>query len=169
MLHVHDDAPSMASQETKVIVVPSYGKDVSKCVALDLIAAKKVTHAFKNYYGVEFHVTEGLLARCAEFNQDSSSRLSAFMLRYPALLFQSAAKSDLVLHLDCGHGFCGLVAMKLGYTNTIFADTREDVLQEVVWPNILMNSGENAGSARCVVSSNWVALSEYLSDPGPNK
>lgn len=160
-------ADKLSARDEKINILPDYGKDVSVSEALD--ASANITFTRQCLYGIETKVTHTSIQRRLDDSKDISSRLAALLRRYPKLLHFALTKSEIVLNLDCGYGFCGIAALQLGYSNVIFVDTRADILCEAVWPNIVMNCSDNIASVRCVVSNNWVALSEYLSDPGHNK
>lgn len=156
-----------SAREAKIIIIPDYGKDVTVDEALE--GKLEIAYLLQHIHTREFKVTRGALRWHTEYIQDASSRLASFILQYPAMLKKYLATSEIVLHLDCGHGFCGIAALQLGYEKVIFVDTSADVVKGVVWPNIVMNCGDKAIQARCIASSNWIGLSEYLSDPGHNK
>lgn len=154
-------------REQKPIVLPNYGRDISIGEAID--SASNVKYTATTTLGIEFKIANDTDQSNTEHSKEISLRLAAFLLYYPNMLHGSLSMSDIVLNLDCGSGICGIAALQLGYTNVIFADPHEGVVRHAVWPNIWMNCEDKLVHSRCISSANWVALSEYLSDPGPNK
>lgn len=147
---------------------PDYGRDVSVFECRNC-AREDGSHRVHCIDDKCFIVSRDIGSSSLQESSNSALSLSAFLFQNRDSLLEAAPIRDSVLHLDCGHGFCGMTALQLGYYNVIFADVSNDLLKEVVWPNIKMNCDEQVPNARCVVSSNWVALSEYLSEPGEDK
>lgn len=150
---------------SKLIIIPDFGTDVFRLEACE----PDVNESIQLPIGREamFHVVDKLTSNGDV--RENSTRFAELMFRFPKLFRVLGSQTDHVLDLDCGYGFRGIASIRLGFSNVIFVDSNMPVMKEVVWPNILLNCGENVSGVRCVVSTNWVALSEYLSDPGENR
>lgn len=44
-----------------------------------------------------------------------------------------------VLELGCGHGFPGIICLKNKNVSVVFSDLNREVIDEITWPNILLN------------------------------
>lgn len=157
----------VAQWDAKPVNAPVYGRDVSLHEALD--GANSFDYVLQSMGGINLQVSRRMAPSAADGHSSSASRVALLILNSPNTLFYYVTRSSRVLNLDCGFGFSGIAAHQLGYSNLVLTDVSAEHMRGVVWPNIVMNCSENVANVRCVVSSNWVALSEYLSDPGPNK
>lgn len=150
---------------SKHIIQPDYGTDISRFEA----CAPDYKRSIQLSVGREMRylVVDKLVSTRASC--DSSIRMAELLLGAPTLLRILHHHTSQILDLDGGYGFCGIACMRLGFAYVVFVDSNMSAIKEVVWPNIVMNCGENVSGARCLVSNNWIALSEFLSDPGENK
>jgi hypothetical protein len=69
-----------------------------------------------------------------------------------------------VIELGCGHGFPGVAALKLGYTQVVFSDYNAEVINSVTWPNVVLNCQDiSLTDVRCF-SGDWDSLPEKIID-----
>lgn len=158
--------PGIAARDVKQAAVPVYGTDVSVTQAMQ--QSNTFDYTTLSIYDIDLHVARDTLC-VIDAARDASCRVAAFLLNCPNILLQTVDKGDNVVNIECGDGFVGIAALQLKFTHVIFADLSIASMRDVVWPNVVMNFGNDVSHVRCVASANWVALSEYLSDPGPNK
>jgi predicted nicotinamide N-methyase len=70
-----------------------------------------------------------------------------------------------VLELGCGHGLPGLACLLQGAQQVIFSDLNYQVLEDVTWPNILLNCRDTEADKmhRCqCIGGDWSALTTKL-------
>lgn len=161
-----NDKP-LLGRDSKQIVPPIYGCDISSLESTT--DSTKLASTDLTMHGVKLHLTEGMKQSYDKCTIDSSCNLATFLLHYPAIVQLSVPPKEIII--ECGPGFSGIAALHLGYQNVMFAATSADIVRNALWPNIILNCTGTCevAHARCIASSNSVALSEYLSDPGPNK
>lgn len=80
-----------------------------------------------------------------------------------------------ILELGCGHGLPAITMLLNGYDHVTFTDLNEDVIEDVTWPNILLNcssllnntnsnedKSDNEDNKIQCFSGDWKALSQEL-------
>lgn len=163
------NAMSALIEDNSQYVPPMLGRDVP--VPEHCNNPNTLPHSELRALGTEFKVTSALALEETIACKEPSFKLSAFMLRRLKDRQQHLQHTELgnVLHLDCFAGFAGIAAMLIGYRHIVFADVNPQLLTNVTWPNIVLNSPYEYSKARCVECPNWIALSEHLSRPGERK
>ena len=110
-------------------------------------------------YGGGYKVWECSLDLC-RFVLDSGK-----MQRYKSI------RGGRVLELGCGHGLPGLAAyIGLGAANLILTDLNREVIEDVTWPNVLLNcrSAEESNAVRCI-SGDWADLKRALDNANEDR
>lgn len=83
----------------------------------------------------------------------------------PSMSTSSSLKNRTVLELGCGHGLPGLACLLQGAQQVTFSDLNYQVLEDVTWPNILLNCRDMAADKvhRCqCIGGDWSAFMTQL-------
>jgi predicted DNA-binding protein len=74
----------------------------------------------------------------------------------------SSTSLETFLELGCGHAIPSIVAMKLGFRGIWCSDYNREVLVDVTWPNIHLNSSNEVYSTFRCTHGDWMCLSAEL-------
>lgn len=76
--------------------------------------------------------------------------------------FLPSISTSRVIELGCGQGFPGIFALQLGYTHVLFSDFNKEVIEDITWPNILLNFDTAISRGVECFSGDWIDLHHLL-------